>query len=80
MNATSTGESDVHLAHRVSHMPYVSTGEAARALGVDIRSLQRWVQRGEIEPDYVTPGGHYRWDVERIRAELYRRLREQRKQ
>ena len=61
-------------------MPYVSTGEAARTLGVDIRSLQRWVERGEIEPDYVTPGGHYRWDVEWMRAELYRRLRERRAQ
>ncbi|MGH4025241.1 MAG: MerR family transcriptional regulator [Pseudonocardiaceae bacterium] len=61
-------------------MPYVSTGAAARALGVDIRSLQRWVQRGDIEPDYVTPGGHYRWDVERIRAELYQRLRDRREQ
>lgn len=30
--------------------------------------------RGLIEPDYLTPGGHARWDVERIRAEV-RQLR-----
>ena len=59
-------------------MPYVTTGEAARALGVGISSLQTWVKAGLIEPDFVTPGGHMRWDVERIRAELYRELRRRR--
>lgn len=52
------------------HMPYVTTGEAAKALGVSIRSLQQWAKDGLILPDYVTPGGHMRWDVERVRAEL----------
>lgn len=51
-------------------MAYVTTGQAAKALGVDIRSLQRWVKAGLIEPDYVTPGGHMRWDVDRVREEL----------
>jgi DNA-binding transcriptional MerR regulator len=49
---------------------YVTTGQAARQLGVDIRSLQRWVKAGLIEPDHVTPGGHMRWNVERLREEL----------
>ena len=48
----------------------VSTGEAARALGVDVRTLQRWVRAGEVVPDYTTPGGHHRWDVERVREGL----------
>lgn len=48
----------------------MSTGEAAKALGVNLRSLQRWAAAGLIEPDYRTPGGHARWDVERVRAEL----------
>ena len=59
-------------------MPYVTTGEAARLLGVSIRSLQQWAKDGLIEPDHVTPGGHMRWDVERVRAELRQRLRERR--
>lgn len=59
-------------------MPYVTTGQAARELGVDIRSLQRWVKAGLIEPDHVTPGGHMRWDVERVRADLRRQVRERR--
>ncbi|MFR9807418.1 helix-turn-helix domain-containing protein [Pseudonocardia sp. RS010] len=45
----------------------MSTGEAARALGVSIRSLQQWARDGHVTPDYVTPGGHYRWDVDRLR-------------
>ncbi|HEX2297205.1 MAG TPA: helix-turn-helix domain-containing protein [Pseudonocardiaceae bacterium] len=54
---------------------YVSTGEAARRLGVSHRSLLHWLERGEIEPDFVTPGGHYRWDVDRLREHLRSRRR-----
>lgn len=50
----------------------VSTGEAARTLGIDRRSLQRWVKDGLVHPDATTVGGHMRWDVERLRAELRR--------
>ena len=48
----------------------VSSGQAAKALGVSLRSLQQWVREGKIVPDYVTPGGHARWDVDRVRHEL----------
>jgi DNA-binding transcriptional MerR regulator len=58
----------------------VSTGEAARALGMDRRSLQRWAKDGLIEPDAVTPGGHMRWDVERLRTDLRRLADERREQ
>jgi len=49
---------------------YVSTGEAAKALGVSERSLRQWAIDGVLVPDMVTPGGHRRWDVERLRFEL----------
>lgn len=49
---------------------YVPTGEAARQLGMHIRTLQRWVRDGEIEPHSTTPGGHPRWDVARLQDEL----------
>jgi len=49
---------------------YVSTPQAARALGVSVRSFQRWMKLGLIEPDHRTPGGHGRWDVERLREEM----------
>lgn len=51
-------------------MPYVSTGQAAKALGVDRTTLQRWAKKGLLRPHLRTPGGHYRWDVERLREEL----------
>jgi len=54
---------------------YVSTGQAAKELGVSHRSLLKWVETGELEPDMRTPGGHYRWDVERVRGQLAHRAR-----
>jgi DNA-binding transcriptional MerR regulator len=48
----------------------VSTAEAAAELGVSVRTLQQWRQDGTVLPDVVTPGGHARWDVERLRREL----------
>lgn len=48
----------------------VSTGEAARALGIDPSTLARWARSGLATPDFTTAGGHMRWNVERLRAEL----------
>jgi excisionase family DNA binding protein len=48
----------------------VSTGEAARSLGISARSLARWAQEGLITPSLTTAGGHYRFDVEDLRAQL----------
>ena len=42
---------------------YVPTKVAERWLGVRRVALYRWARSGWIE-HYVTPGGHYRWDVE----------------
>ena len=50
--------------------PLVPTSEAARRLGLSARSLSRWAQDGHVEPDLVTPGGHMRWDVERLREQI----------
>jgi DNA-binding transcriptional MerR regulator len=53
----------------------VPSGVLARELGVSRSAIVKWMRQGLIEPDLVTPGGHPRWDVERVRAAL----REQRK-
>lgn len=48
----------------------LSTGEAARMLGVDVSTLRLWIRRGEVRA-YQTPGGHWRVpaaEVRRIRA------------
>lgn len=46
------------------------TSVAAKELGVGVRTLQRWAAEGLVEPDVVTPGGHQRWDVDRLKAQL----------
>jgi DNA-binding transcriptional MerR regulator len=59
----------------------VSTGEAARAIGVSRRTLTRYVTDGLLTPDMTLPSGRHRWDVERLREqmrELARRQREPR--
>jgi excisionase family DNA binding protein len=51
---------------------YVTTSEAAKALGVGRSTLARWWAEGQVTPAFVTPGGHARWDV----ADLMRQLRD----
>ena len=41
----------------------ITTGSAARALGIDPATLWRWYQAGRVRPAWVTPGGHSRWDL-----------------
>ncbi|WP_216094187.1 hypothetical protein [Jiangella alba] len=48
----------------------VSTGVAAKAIGVDPTTLTRWWHKGMVAPEFVTPGGHARWDEEKLKAQL----------
>lgn len=45
----------------ITGMALVTTAEAAKQLGV---------ADGLVTPDLITPGGHQRWDVDRLRAQL----------
>ena len=61
----------------------VSTPELAKALGLSLRSVQRYIAAGKIVPDLTTPGGpggrgQHRWNVERVREQLRGVAREQR--
>lgn len=49
---------------------YVTTGAAARSLGLGLTTLRDWAARGLVTPAYTTPGGHLRWDLDSLRAEL----------
>jgi len=49
---------------------YVTTGEAARALGVSTATLTRWVAAGKVTPAEVTLGGHYRWHLPTLLAQV----------
>jgi DNA-binding transcriptional MerR regulator len=56
-------------------MALVTTGEAAKELGIGRATLARWWADHLVEPELVTAGGHARWDVEKLRARL-RELRQ----
>jgi 8-oxo-dGTP diphosphatase len=49
---------------------YLTTGQAAKALGLSISALQRWAQDGIVTPAFKTPGGRMRWTVDSLLAQL----------
>jgi excisionase family DNA binding protein len=48
----------------------MTTGEVARALGVATTTVQRWVHKYGLRPAQVTLGGHFRWDLDDLKAQL----------
>jgi transcriptional regulator with XRE-family HTH domain len=64
------GRSDIpsrELAERVAGLP---TWKMARRLGLSRDMLQSYAKYGQIEPDLVMPGGHYRFDPQHARQQL----------
>jgi len=49
----------------------VSTGEAARLLGVSQPTINRAVRNGRLRPTLTTQGGHRRFDSAELSAALY---------
>jgi excisionase family DNA binding protein len=49
----------------------ITTGEAARLLGVSQPTLNRAVRSGRLRPTLTTPGGHRRFDSAELSAALY---------
>jgi len=54
----------------VSEQRLVSTGEAARALGISRRTLSHYAQTKQLTPALVLPSGRYKWDVADVRRQL----------
>lgn len=52
------------------HTGLITTGEAARLLGVSQPTLNRAVRAGRLRPTQVTPGGHRRFDGVELTASL----------
>jgi 8-oxo-dGTP diphosphatase len=48
----------------------ITTGEAARELGVSRETLNAWVRDGKVIPHSKTIGGHMRWDLEQLRRQI----------
>lgn len=49
----------------------ITTGAAARALGISTATLTRWAAAGKVTPAERTLGGHYRWNLAALRAEVH---------
>jgi DNA-binding transcriptional MerR regulator len=54
----------------MSEARLVTTAELARVLGLSPRTIQKYRADGVLVPDVESPGGHARWDVEKVRAKL----------
>ena len=59
------------LAKACSPSNLLTTGEAARMLGVSQPTLNRAVRTGRLRPTLVTPGGHRRFDSRELSASLF---------
>lgn len=63
-------------------MRLLSTGELAKELGVSRGAVLKWATSDPplINPEFTTPGGHHRWNVESVRAQLQELRDRQREQ
>jgi excisionase family DNA binding protein len=48
----------------------IPTGQAAKALGVSVRTLQQWVRDGIVTPALTTGGGQHRFDLADLKEQL----------
>jgi len=48
----------------------VTTGAAARELGISAATLTRWVKSGKVAPAETTAGGHFRWHMASLRRQV----------
>jgi 8-oxo-dGTP pyrophosphatase MutT (NUDIX family) len=57
---------------KLHHMskPSISSGEAAKALGISRMTLLRWLHRDLVSPAWVTPAGQYRWNIDDLERQL----------
>ena len=60
-----------HAAGRRRSGRLITSGEAARLLGVSQHTVIRAVHRGRLQPDEITPGGHFRFAIRRILGGLH---------
>lgn len=57
----------------------ITIGEAAEVLGVSISTLRRWDREGRLTPEKTT-SGHRRYDISKLKPEMYREnIKESRK-
>jgi excisionase family DNA binding protein len=57
---------------RVPEERWLTTGEAAREIGVHPSTINRYVRDGELKPTTTTPGGHHRWKLSVLKQQLHK--------
>jgi excisionase family DNA binding protein len=54
-------------------MELMKTGQVAKRTGLSVSTIQRCVERGELQAYMRTPGGHYKFREEDVQAFLAER-------
>jgi excisionase family DNA binding protein len=54
----------------------LTTREAADAIGIALKTLQKYVREGRVIPTIRLPGGQMRWDLEHLKDQLRGKPRE----
>ncbi|WP_308257616.1 helix-turn-helix transcriptional regulator [Pseudonocardia lacus] len=58
----------------------LTSQELADAIGLSVRTIQRYRSEGLITPALVSLGGHARWDEDEVRAQMRKILEDRRKE
>ncbi len=48
----------------------LTTREAADAIGIALKTLQKYVREGRVVPTIRLPGGQMRWDLDDLKDQL----------
>jgi excisionase family DNA binding protein len=48
----------------------ITTRQVAEIAYVDASTVRRWIERGQLKPSMMTPGGHYRFSRKDVEALL----------
>jgi predicted site-specific integrase-resolvase len=51
----------------------LNTREAADAIGISPKTLQRYVTEGKVRPTLRLPSGQMRWDLDELKHQLRER-------
>ena len=48
----------------------LTSREAADAIGISLKTLQRYVREGKVRPTLRLPSGQMRWDLDSLKRQL----------
>jgi predicted site-specific integrase-resolvase len=54
----------------VAEPELLTTSDLARRLNLSTKSIYRYYRDGKITPEFTTPGGEHRWNVEDVKEQL----------